>query len=928
MPLLFLTLLTALLYAAPPALVSFDTPYTISLVRSGVHQGAAEIVASSYEGTVLALTTEGEIRWQNELSGYTNHDLWVADLDGDGNDETLVANADGSIYCLGQDGALIWTFQPSQAPMISVATVVQDGITYVVAGGNDLSFYYLDGKGKLVKRLDSRTYSRERAGNRNNSKATPENNTHVVNFLRPFLRGDGQVGLVLHAFNNHMQGKGSLYLFEPLADAPYAVVEPKEKGPYGHLMPVDTDGDGVDEFLMGTSSMIQVASLAVVKATGENSEIYPMDQYKSQLDVFGYRVAQSVLIEEAGQPTYLTLFGSRIILQAVGQTPGAGEVLVCRYSFNDMWFNKATNQLILASSQSGGSGIHLIDLNDGNWKTAYEQLAPEGKLAKLINVRKVLERQLSDFDRPDWERSPLPVYLLAENTKEPAVRDLVNAMQATSDSPVFLEGATPNEKENWDRSTLGNAVYAAKRDRRMKYTADAQGIIDQIVPEYSKGPGLAFWAGHGNDPYMISTPTLKRVLDGAKGKRTVLIYPELEAHDENFSFVLKNHLYPIAEHARKTNAKIFVRNKHTFWHAGVYLPQWSKLVSGEYADVFVPAMEETTDKSMELSLAGRLGLWAAGSVDDWGTRCARDNASYFRARQHSHQMVPNHFLRTMVYHASLGARYMHNFAVDQEYISVLWELIARGALYVPQKNELLSISPVHLSMLPPDDYVLQEGSNVKWSTFYDEKREADNKLVFSRLNGTWPAAPNTEYDFSRYAANVKDRKLNFLPNYPAGIVLLTPPQNGPLSPRTKQARGLLADHLHPLYRDILTEYYTDGRDYFSSDGKEKFPAETYYKKVADDIDAKAKLLPITVTGEVAWVVSQTSPTHLRLTLIDNGWVNPDDRMAQLTFNTIAPVKITDLLSGETFTTSDNELSVLIATGSFRFLDVELGKPLE
>ena len=31
-------------------------------------------------------------------------------------------------------------------------------------------------------------------------------------------------------------------------------------------------------------------------------------------------------------------------------------------------------------------------------------------------------------------------------------------------------------------------------------------------------------------------------------------------------------------------------------------------MSGEYADVFVPSMEETTDKTMELSLAGRMGM--------------------------------------------------------------------------------------------------------------------------------------------------------------------------------------------------------------------------------------------------------------------------------------------------------------------------------
>ena len=38
-------------------------------------------------------------------------------------------------------------------------------------------------------------------------------------------------------------------------------------------------------------------------------------------------------------------------------------------------------------------------------------------------------------------------------------------------------------------------------------------------------------------------------------------------------------------------------------------------------------------------------------------------------------MLPNHFLRMMVYHVSLGAQYLDNFVVDQDYMSLLWELL-------------------------------------------------------------------------------------------------------------------------------------------------------------------------------------------------------------------------------------------------------------
>ena len=346
------------------------------------------------------------------------------------------------------------------------------------------------------------------------------------------------------------------------------------------------------------------------------------------------------------------------------------------------------------------------------------------------------------------------------------------------------------------------------------------------------------------------------------------------------------------------------------------------------ADVFVPAMEETTDKSMELSLAARMGIWASGATNAWGARCARDNASFDRLRQHSHQMLPNHFLRTMIYSISSGAQYINNFPVDQDYMSLLWELIAKGALYVPKRSEIVSFSPVHLSMTKPHEHYINEGSNVKWLTFYEEESEQRNPMVFSRLNGTWPGAPVTEWDFSRYAAGVKERRLNFLPPYENGLVLITPPQHGIFADHDAP-RGALIDHLHPIYRDIMKEFITDGRRYLSTDGKETFSADNYYRTVESEIENAARRLPLTVSGSVAWVAAQSSPTHLRLTLIDSGYINPKPRTATVHFHTVEPIRMLDLLSDTTFDTSNpSSVKIDMPCGLFRFIDIELNRPLE
>jgi hypothetical protein len=225
-------------------------------------------------------------------------------------------------------------------------------------------------------------------------------------------------------------------------------------------------------------------------------------------------------------------------------------------------------------------------------------------------------------------------------------------------------------------------------------------------------------------------------------------------------------------------------------------------------------------------------------------------------------------------------------------------------------------------MKRPDGRFLDEGSNVKWTTFYNEQQEAANPMVFSRLNGTWPGAPVTEWDFSCFAAGAKERRLNFLPPYEHGFVLITPPQTGVFAD-TDAPRGKLTDHLHPLYRNIMKEYVTDGRSYYSADGEQTYQADEYYLAVEADIRAGAGNLPLTVSGNVAWVCAQTAPTHLRLTLIDSGYLNPQEHTARVQFHAATPTKMVDLLDGKTFDVADpTAVFVDVPLGLFRFIDIE------
>ncbi|NIJ44824.1 hypothetical protein FHR24_001263 [Wenyingzhuangia heitensis] len=900
-------------------LYSIETGYTIQKVRTANFKNKTNIIASSYEGTILAIDFDGKKLWENKLSGFMVYDIWCADINGNGNDEILVANADGAVYCINAKGKTLWKHQKNEVPMYAVCTVQKEGTSYVVAGGYDLSVYYLSAKdGSLVKELKSSTYSKAKPWGANKPKA----GLHYANFLRPIKKADGTDMLAIHGSSNHMQDKGIIYLFDVLADQPLRDIKITASATIGEFRTSDYNKDGIPEILLGISGHQNNVGTVRVDLAKEKSE-----QYKLKKLGFGYSVTQPELINDQGTDKYLFLTGNHISLVATNFSSKSEEKLETKFSYNDIWKVPGTNQLVLASAQSGGSEIHVIDTEKSGWKSAYEALKPKGKIEQIIDNTAKIRKDLENYKKPKSERDPLPVYFMTSQTKNGVAKKTADEIKSKYQSPVFLGGSHMSQAENWDRSAMPNEKYKKRKDRRRKYVYSQEQAVDHITKWYKGEPGIAYWGGHGNDPYMFQLSTTKKIIDYADGKKTVLIYPELEDHTKDFAWVMDDLFYPLAKYAQGKNANIFVRTKHNFWQGNIYLPMWEPVMDGGFSEVFVPSMEETTDKAMDISIAGRAGVWASGAFNSWGTRAVPDNPSFDRSRQFSNQRLPNHFLRHLVFHMANGAQYINNLAVDSDYISVLWELVAKGALYVPKPNEIVSFSPVHLSMMTPDHEFIERGSNAKWSTFYEESKESyfDN-FVFSRQNGTWPAAKVTPWDFSSYAGNVKDRRQNFLPNYSNGLVLITPPQAGTSASKTAK-RKPLKENLNPIYKNILKEYYTDGHYYYSADGTQKYNANEYYKTIEKDIKESANKLPLTVTGDVAWVVAQTSPTNLRLTLIDGGYLNPSDKVATVKLHTIQPKSMTDILNGETFDTNKSEIKIEIPCGAFRFIDIELKKSL-
>ncbi|MBK1875964.1 PQQ-binding-like beta-propeller repeat protein [Pelagicoccus mobilis] len=922
-----LLLLVALTATHGRGVVSYDTGYTVSKVSSAATEEGSYVVASSYEGTLLGIGFDGSTLWENPLSGLMNYDLWTGDLSGDGSDEILAANADGAVYCLDRLGRTLWSFQPSETPMISVC-VVKDrkGSQYIACGGTDLNFYWLSSDGELLKTVPSSSYE---SGMRPSKKwaddGTLTYNVHSVNFLRAIPQADGSDVLLMDGTLTNNTKSAMFFKFKPLASKPYKRFNTGHGySPIGDMRVRDPDGDGTFETLVGTSATQHRITLGVYDAEKDKIRKFRLQSVKKNLG-FGYRVVQTETIPDGGSFRYFVLAGEHVLLVQPSLDPKSTEVIKGTYAYNDLYKDPKTGKLILASSQSGGSCIHIVDVEKKNWKREFAQLEPPGSIRSILENTERLHSQLDEFTKPDWEPQSASTYIMSPPK---GIDSVVKELKAYPDSPAFLGYAHMKGRELWDRSVLGHETWEELRDARQKYNQSHEDVVDQMVSSYSED-GFCTWGGHGTDPYFYSPETFRKVIDAGEGRQSVFIWPELTiVHKKDFPFVIDNLFAPLAEYAAENNSRVFLRNKHNFWLGDIHQPIWSRFLSGEFADVAIPSMEETADMTMELSLAGRLGVWASGSFDSWGTRCARDNPCFTRARQFGQQNLPNHFLRNAVFHVSYGAQYINNFNIKSDYsdyMQVLWELIAKSALYVPRREEIVSFSPVHLSMTEPDDRFIREGHATTTTIRYDKDFHPNNPYVIGRLDGAWPGAKTTEWDFSRYAAGVDDRRQNFLAPYSDGLVLITPPQEGAMADRGAP-RGKLGDKLHPMYRDILVEHFTDGRSYFSKDGQTRYPADEYYGRVVSDIEERAKALPITVSGDVAWVVAQTAPKHLRLTLIDGGYLNPSDKVAKITFGSVEPTQLTDLLSEERVPVAGRKTVELeVPCGLFRFIDVELAE---
>jgi len=828
------------------------------------------LISAAYDGHVLCHAVNGDLIWKAQTGGGFPFDLCVADIDRDGFDEALVASADGNLYALDHDGRRLWTFE-SKPPLFQVCVAqLPDGDSVILTGGVEQVLYALDPAGKIRHTLKTRHCIRHiRAGN---------------------ILGTGQDYAAVATTSRGLSGNLSLLLVDP--ETLEVRWEKKNLGTHAHnsgkrffsMVILDMDKDGKDEILLSNS-------------WGENGKIFAFDHRGEEVFTKSDRRIPNVsyrmnLLSHVRLPSdefVIGHFGNVLIIYNLDGS--FREVITGRYSYTNSAYDEETRTLYMSSAVSGGDGIHALRLDQPGWQQAFEEAQSIGKLAQIENNMETLKSQIARFKRPAYQTDPRDVEIISRSPDDREYQHL-----------KFVRGLALSQKfENRDE------LWCRDIDRRRKYDKTADEIVDIAKRVESQGRDFVIWSGHGHAVHMPLS-TLERVLHAAPEHLWGFEFAEMEGVDENMQEVVEQILLPLAKLCRKHGKKIIFRNKNIFYNGTCYVPFWKKvLLDKRYADVFIPALEETNCRTQELSLVGRVGLWQTGSFNHWSCRMVTDNANWDRMWEWAGQQVLSHHLRHLISRASLGADVFLN-SIHQgpftaglyEQLTPFYDMLEKGIIHVPRRDELLSISDVCLGMKsPPSDVYIRHGIN---GHNYRYPNDDHSYMVFDRLDCYWGGAPLLPHDFSCYALNVQRRMCNFLPDLPHGIVAIVPDDSSLTDSR------------------FNVKFTTDGRYFYDENGSRREAAE--YRQVLETaLQEASERLPVRVTGDVHWSVVRIDPAHVRVILVDPGYLTPADRDAEILLQNLDGTNCVDILSGENLPIEDNRIRVHVPMGIARIVDI-------
>lgn len=854
-------------------------------------KGPRAIISAAYDGSVLCHTQSGKQLWKNTPSNGFPFDLAVGDIDNDGLDEAFCASSDGNLYAFDNDGKLLWSFN-TKAPLYAVGIASDStGNPVILTGGVEKVLYALSDDGRKVSSYQADGVIRLIGADK------------VLN--------DGKYYAAVATARQGLPGDFTLRLHEI---ANLNVLWEKETGDnersrnFGRNYSIDfadLNKDGKLEMIMGlffTSSdevtVIDYKGNKTVMKTCSNARIKP---YKMNL-------VTHISSPDLDHEYFLSLSGSDLMI--FDNEGNCEDVLVGKYAFAGSCFDPETNTYWLGSGISGGDGIYKLDLKKPDWKEDFLNIKPVGKMAQLEENMKLLLEQTASFKAPAYQPSPSAPLVTFEEEPEVILKEYIEPYGLENIRFATYKRFIENYERHIENAT--ESMLSEWKTRHSSNTVTRGEIMNYAMEREKAGENFFIFAGHGRSygiDFYASPEVYFEMLRIAPNTLEGFVFAELEFHDDYLARDIRDLLIPLADSCyHYGKKKIFLRNKNIFWNSGIYLDLFKPVYSEEkYRETFVPIMEETNSRSQSLSQAGRMGLWMTGMFHHAGGRAVTDNANYNRLWEWGQTQHLSHFIRQLSLNRMLGAdQFQINVYTDNnKEMLPFFLMLDKGILPKVEPEDILSVSGVTIGMADPDSDFLRHGNN---GHDMDNYSPEEGEFVFDRLDCYWGGAPLADHDFERYAMNATRRLTNFIPQSPYGNIT------------TISADADLSKM--PWFDKMLV---TDGKFWYDEMGK-KHTASEYKPQVLKALEENAKKLPIRVYGEISWVAVKLDNQHIRLVLIDPGYLDPADRKAEIVFQHIDPLEITDILSGEKLEAGNDTLMVEVPLGILMVIDIKV-KPM-
>ncbi len=846
-------------------------------VVTGHVKGKPVMYISELDGTLSSYNVNGKKLWsQFTPSAAVLFEIEAADINGDGNDDVLAASGDGHIYCYSSKGVLLWKYAPEYKVRFSEIAIIDDGENAkVFAGGNDQKLYELDNKGNLLSSTDVDGLIRKiEAGN-------------FVDKNKP--------SLFIMTYQHDKYRWKFFGIIDPdtkkeIRSASFKKKSLKKLGKQmlTDISVADITKDGKDELLLfGTTDVAEFMAL--------NGDLEPVAQFtalKKAKQRYAHTVGTCLLPvrDEIAMQYGGLLYSLNLKGELIGQSGDRYQNVI----YNDLTLLPDSKQLIGGGQVGGGNSLYFYTLKN-SWYKKIQKL--QGRMAEVNDNINTLYKQVLNFEMPAYQtKSDKPWIMITSATSSKEVMKLNGA--------DIIYAPQVRMQENWDRSELVALIgeSALKKDKRMQYDKTQDEIVALAKELEAKGQAFTAWTGHGNDPFITSLETMLKVLEVAPNTCYGFIYAEMDnVNDPRVQHFINHYVPALAKAMRKNGkAKMYFRYKNVFWGGTSHLEPWkSMFFGGEYADVLVPASEDTSSRTQDVNLAGRVGMWAGGYINDFAMRLVDDNPTSWRPLTPGGQRSVSPYLRQGVMMAAYGARYgilFSNKYMEDPGYDVLYALMKSGVLPIAKKENIESISSWHL--LKDVDAELNHDINHHHTV--DNFTNDDADAVFSLTQMRWAGTDVPDYDYSR-VLGVDYRWLNYIPILPKGMV--------PIGP-FEYAQALEGEDIPYTVSDMKHGFLAGN----------KVAAKDFGLEINKAAIEGAKNMPLSVEG-AAWSAIRIDEKHIRVILMDQGYIDPQAREAIITIQGENASGARDVLSGEELEIKNNKVVLTVPTGSLRFIDV-------